>query len=410
MDISSAEPGPDAHESKATESKGTEAKGTESENTLLEQPPVHTGRPDQKDLTNDLPKDMPKDIPKVLAYGPAERVPEAPEIKADQPKESGAAPEIRAEANPEKTAPADVSAKTVTHLGGSALVPFVERAKEYANANPGKPAQSPKPFGARAFAAKAFGSGGMLAASLAAFAGIAWAVAGSYYGNRINEPTVAQTVAAATPAASAAQETLETRRLHDEIRGLKKELDTLRSSMAQNQTPDELRVLKKSIDGVRNNLENAKSEMNSSIAKLSGKLDGAQHDPAKLREISDRLEHVEQHVASGTVPSSNGQTQQEVAVKSQPAPLPPAKPQTVDKPQTVAAKQTAAAPDRPQTVSNWVVRDVYDGIALVEGPHGAIEVIEGETIPGMGTVKSIERRGSGWVVMTSRGQLEYARN
>ena len=34
--------------------------------------------------------------------------------------------------------------------------------------------------------------------------------------------------------------------------------------------------------------------------------------------------------------------------------------------------------NRPQLITNWVVRAVYDGIALVEGPHGSIEVAPGE--------------------------------
>jgi hypothetical protein len=32
----------------------------------------------------------------------------------------------------------------------------------------------------------------------------------------------------------------------------------------------------------------------------------------------------------------------------------------------------------------------------------------GETIPGAGTVKSIERRGAGWIVITSRGLVDSA--
>ncbi|MGH6795809.1 MAG: hypothetical protein ACREDH_11610, partial [Methylocella sp.] len=63
----------------------------------------------------------------------------------------------------------------------------------------------------------------------------------------------------------------------------------------------------------------------------------------------------------------------------------------------------------PQLITNWVVRDVYGGIALVESPHGSIEVTPGESIPGAGTVKSIERRGGGWIVITSRGVIDSAR-
>lgn len=63
---------------------------------------------------------------------------------------------------------------------------------------------------------------------------------------------------------------------------------------------------------------------------------------------------------------------------------------------------------QPRLLTNWVVRDVYDGIALVEGPEGALEVMPGDTIPGAGTVRSIERRGGGWIVLTSRGLVDYA--
>ena len=61
-------------------------------------------------------------------------------------------------------------------------------------------------------------------------------------------------------------------------------------------------------------------------------------------------------------------------------------------------------------ITNWVVRDVYDGIALVESPRGSIEVTPGEIIPGAGTVKSIQRRGGGWIVITSRGLVNSARD
>ncbi len=36
--------------------------------------------------------------------------------------------------------------------------------------------------------------------------------------------------------------------------------------------------------------------------------------------------------------------------------------------------------------------------------------MQGENIPGVGMVKSIERRGSGCVVVTSKGNVEYARD
>jgi hypothetical protein len=66
----------------------------------------------------------------------------------------------------------------------------------------------------------------------------------------------------------------------------------------------------------------------------------------------------------------------------------------------------APAESTPKLITNWVVRDVHDGIALVESPRGSIEVAPGEIIPGAGTVESIEWRGGGWIVITSRGLIE----
>jgi hypothetical protein len=39
-----------------------------------------------------------------------------------------------------------------------------------------------------------------------------------------------------------------------------------------------------------------------------------------------------------------------------------------------------------------------------------MEVAPGELIPGAGTVKSIERRGGAWIVITSRGLIDSARD
>ena len=56
-------------------------------------------------------------------------------------------------------------------------------------------------------------------------------------------------------------------------------------------------------------------------------------------------------------------------------------------------------------IQGWVLRDVYDGIALVEGRGGYREVAVGEAIPGVGKVEAIERHGRRWVVVTSQGVI-----
>jgi hypothetical protein len=57
-------------------------------------------------------------------------------------------------------------------------------------------------------------------------------------------------------------------------------------------------------------------------------------------------------------------------------------------------------------VDGWVVREVYDGAALVEGRNRRLyEVVPGGMVPGVGRVESIERRGRSWVVLTDKGVI-----
>jgi hypothetical protein len=51
-----------------------------------------------------------------------------------------------------------------------------------------------------------------------------------------------------------------------------------------------------------------------------------------------------------------------------------------------------------------VVREVYDGAALVESQNRRLyEVVPGGVVPGVGRVEAIERRGRNWVVLTDKG-------
>ena len=56
-------------------------------------------------------------------------------------------------------------------------------------------------------------------------------------------------------------------------------------------------------------------------------------------------------------------------------------------------------------LTDFAVRDVFDGTALVEA-HGALHMVQpGATIEGAGKVLSVSRRGNGWVVATSDGLI-----
>jgi len=60
---------------------------------------------------------------------------------------------------------------------------------------------------------------------------------------------------------------------------------------------------------------------------------------------------------------------------------------------------------KPTTIDGWVIREVVNGRAVLQGPNGVWKAARGDTIPGLGTVDSIVLWGDRWIVSTSRGLI-----
>ena len=59
---------------------------------------------------------------------------------------------------------------------------------------------------------------------------------------------------------------------------------------------------------------------------------------------------------------------------------------------------------KSEPVDGWVLREVYNGAALVENRNRRLyEVMPGGMLPGVGRIEGIERRGARWVVVTDKG-------
>jgi hypothetical protein len=70
---------------------------------------------------------------------------------------------------------------------------------------------------------------------------------------------------------------------------------------------------------------------------------------------------------------------------------------------TGAITRAVAAPDQ---VSDWALREVQDGVAVIEDrKHRVLEVAKGDVVPGLGRVESVERRGRDWAVTTGKGAI-----
>ncbi len=242
----------------------------------------------------------------------------------------------------------------------------------------------------------AYGSHAALAACLFGFA---WA-AGSYFSGGHPpfsplKPPITRTIA---PQDSAERiELLRTaQKMAEDIRALKVDIEALRAT--QSLTAKDTA----GIAGLKTRLDAVKTETGTSIAELAGKVERMQREPeAKLSQIIQRLDRMEGQLATPLAAGSSGAAPAPAkAVSGKPVHVAEAKPPI----------NATNGQRNPQLITNWVVRDVYDGIALVESPRGSIEVTPGETIPGAGTVKSIERRGTGWIVITNLGLVDSARD
>ena len=75
---------------------------------------------------------------------------------------------------------------------------------------------------------------------------------------------------------------------------------------------------------------------------------------------------------------------------------------------TTSAASGAPVPPKavqPTVLEGWVLRNVSGGSALVEGRPGLIQVMPGDSLPGVGRVETIKREDGRWVVVTPRGLI-----
>ena len=301
------------------------------------------------------------------------------------------------------------------------------------------------------------------AAMIVGLIGFAWTVSDHVVTHKtaaqIEAPTA---IAAANPPPAAEPEAPKREEKRDEVAelrsanermardvdALRTELGTLRTALRQDRTPDQLRALAGELDGVKAGLSTVKGETTTAIAALSGKIDKSQRETdAKVQHLaaSGPLERQGVDTAStgslapnemklAEVKSVQAQSAQAQPVQTRPSPPVPSHasiPVPVAKP--AAATRLASAEEghkddvrkdevrrtlderagdeaaaKPAILPGWVVREVYQGVALIEGRRGALEVVPGVSIPGAGIVKSIDRRGNGWTVTTTKGLLAYA--
>jgi hypothetical protein len=187
----------------------------------------------------------------------------------------------------------------------------------------------------------------------------------------------------------------EMRQLAEEVHALKDGFAGLQTSLGRSRQADDVKALRASLDALKQGLDGSKSDVAGSIVQLSGKLDKVDQGTAqKLAKIAERLDQLERRPDPMPVGSIAPQPQHPAIAQ---APTPPIPTQALPKPQEAAAQK--------QPIPGFVLRDVYQGTALIEGRGGYREVQVGDALPGAGRVESIERQGRRWIVVTSQGLI-----
>ena len=144
------------------------------------------------------------------------------------------------------------------------------------------------------------------------------------------------------------------------------------------------------------------------------KVEKAQAEPAaKLAKLSEAVERLRAApVAAAATAAAKEVTGSIAPVATAPASSPRSDVAKSDVAKSEAAKSEAAKSEaaksevaRLPTVEGWVLRDVANGSALIEGRRGMFEVYAGDPVPGLGRVDAIRRQDGRWVVVTSKGLI-----
>lgn len=161
-------------------------------------------------------------------------------------------------------------------------------------------------------------------------------------------------------------------------------------------------------------LEATVARIDADIAALKTSLEQtARNGATQFSKTSDRLEKVEKaQVEPAAKLARLGEAVDKLRTAQASATSAPAKDVNVTGsiPQQVAAAAAPAAPPKPEvarmpTVEGWVLRDVANGSALIEGRRGMYEVFAGDPVPGLGRVDAIRKQDGRWVVVTSKGLI-----
>ncbi|GEP10133.1 hypothetical protein [Methylobacterium gnaphalii] len=154
--------------------------------------------------------------------------------------------------------------------------------------------------------------------------------------------------------------------------------------------------LRETTSAARTDIKTIAPSLGDRVARLEQGLD------KKFAALSERVARAEREQAA---PVAAVEKRPAAPVAAQPTTSPASAAST---PRSEPTQTGSIADTKPkqETVEAWALRDVYDGVAMLEDrKRRLLEVARGDTVPGVGRVEAIERRGRVWVVVTKQGVI-----
>ena len=163
-------------------------------------------------------------------------------------------------------------------------------------------------------------------------------------------------------------------------------------------------------DAELRNLREAMSQLRRTVATLSSDVTATRTAfDAANRATSDRFGRLVQSVERVERDQSLSATKVEHMAEGRPQVA-----QTVaavSSPEITGTIQPQPRPPiaRREIIQGWRVRRAYEGVAILEGPAGVVEVAQGQDVPNLGRIEEIKNENGRWQILTSKGIVLSAR-
>ena len=217
-----------------------------------------------------------------------------------------------------------------------------------------------------------------LALTLAAGWGIGAKVQSHQLAKAQREAKAAQRLAAANEA-----DRNDIRVLREEVRALQARLDTAN----RRRSAEDAGALEAKIGSLDKKIEANRADASNAAAQLAAKFEKHEKWMARLEAATSDKSPVSSIANNDAKPTNKAEAKPLASTRSD---------------------QNAKLADPKPPISGYALREVYDGLALVEG-HGRLrEVGPGDRLPGAGKVMTIEKIGRKWVVVTDQGRIEQS--